>query len=129
MECSGTACCGAAVGSNSPSVCSPLPAVWHWPFPTAPPPPTALLQATDKPAPEITPEKLLLPGEELQPAAGHARHAVGIGRSRATAAAAAAAAGAPASSCVWLTGVLATAVEQHLLDAFSQFGFPQKVGG
>lgn len=81
-------------------------------------------QATGKEAPDADDAKLLLPGEEAPGAStGASTGASGSGGRRL-----AAAAPAPATLCVWLSGVQASLSEGDLLEAFRQFGFPQKVG-
>lgn len=70
-------------------------------------------QAVGEPRPPIVPARLQLPGE-----------VAGLGSSVAAGEGGA----CSPSSCVWLSGVLASASEEQLMEAFAQFGCPQKVG-
>ncbi len=80
-------------------------------------PPCKLLQEAGLPEPVIKPERLELPAQRAR--CGKEAGAQGGG----------AAAGAPPESCcVWLTGVPVAVGETELVEAFSQFGHPQKVG-
>lgn len=76
-----------------------------------PSPQNPAAQVLGQPHPLIVPARLQLPGKVFGPSGG----------------AAAGEGAASTSSCVWLSGVLASATEEQLMEAFAQFGFPQKV--
>jgi hypothetical protein len=68
------------------------------------------LQTMGQPHPIVVPSRLQLPDEASGPGDG----------------AVAGEGAVSSSSCVWLSGVLASASEEQLMEAFAQFGFPQK---
>lgn len=70
-------------------------------------------QAVGEPRPPIVPARLQLPGEVAGPGSSMAAGEGGA---------------CSPSSCVWLSGVLASASDEQLMEAFAQFGCPQKVG-
>ncbi|KAI7842797.1 hypothetical protein COHA_003543 [Chlorella ohadii] len=69
------------------------------------------LQAVGQPPPTIVPSRLQLSGEVPGPGGG-----TSSGENAASS----------TSACVWLSGVLASASEEQLMEAFAQFGFPTK---
>lgn len=79
--------------------------------------PCKLLQEAGLPEPTIKPERLKPLGRRAQ-----------LGKEAGAQGSAAAAGAPPESCCVWLTGVPVAVGETELVEAFSQFGHPQKVG-